>query len=135
MTPWWERLLRIVFWLGAGLILGLGTGLILGWVVWPIEFTEADPTVLEDSYRRDYTVMIAAAYSLDEDLNVARQRLHSLGKADGNAWLLSVTVDYILAEGDETEIRHLVRLADDLGLYSPAMEPFLPATGPGVGVE
>jgi hypothetical protein len=135
MTPWWERLLRIVFWLGVGLILGVGTGLILGWVVWPIEFTEADPTVLEDSYRRDYTVMIAAAYSVDEDLNVARHRLHSLGKVDGNAWLLSVTVDYILAEGDETEIRHLVRLADDLGLYSPAMEPFLPATEPGVGVE
>ena len=135
MTPWWERLLRIVFWLGVGLILGVGTGLILGWVVWPIEFTEADPTVLEDSYRRDYTVMIAAAYSLDEDLNVARQRLHSLGKADGNAWMLSVTVDFILAESDETEIRHLVRLADDLGLYSPAMEPFMPATEPGVGVE
>ena len=135
MTPWWERLLRIVFWLGVGLILGVGTGLILGWVVWPIEFTEADPTVLEDSYRRDYTVMIAAAYSLDEDLNVARQRLHGLGKADGNAWLLSVTVDHILSEGDETEIRHLVRLADDLGLYSPAMEPFMPATEPGAGVE
>ena len=125
MAPWWQRLLRIVLWLSLGVILGMAAGLLLGWVVWPIEFTEADPTVLEDSYQHDYTVMIATAYSLDGDLNGARQRLNSLGKQDANAWLLSVTVDHILNQANENEIRYLVRLASDLGLYSPAMEPFM----------
>ncbi|MGD2050426.1 MAG: hypothetical protein PVH03_13065 [Chloroflexota bacterium] len=125
MAPWWQRLLRIGLWLSLGVILGLASGLLLGWVVWPIEFTEADPTVLEETYQQDYTVMIATAYSLDQDLNEARQRLSRLGKQDSNAWLLSVTVDHILKQSDETEIRHLVQLANDLGLYSPAMDPYL----------
>lgn len=125
MAPWWQRLLRIVLWLSLGVILGLASGLLLGWVVWPIEFTEADPTVLEETYQQDYTVMIATAYSLDQDLNEARQKLSRLGKQDSNAWLLSVTVNHILSQSNETEIRYLVQLASDLGLYSPAMEPYL----------
>jgi hypothetical protein len=131
----WQRLLRIVLWLGLGVILGLASGLLLGWVVWPIEFTEADPTVLEESYQEDYTVMIATAYSLDQDLNGARQKLSRLGKQDSNAWLLSVTVDYILNQSDEDEIRYLVQLASDLGLYSPAMDPYLTDSAPGVADE
>ena len=43
---------------------------------------------------------------------------------DGNAWLLEVTVDHILNEGDEREIRQLVNLATDLGLSSPLMAPY-----------
>lgn len=125
MVPWWQRLLRVVLWLSLGAILGIAAGLLLGWAVWPIEFTEADPTVLEEGYQRDYTVMIATAYSFDEDLNAARQRLNTLGRADANAWLLSVTVDHILNRADENEIRYLVRLANDVGLYSPVMDPYL----------
>lgn len=135
MAPLWQRLLRVVLWLSLGVILGIASGLLLGWVVWPIEFTEADPTVLEESYQQDYTVMIATAYSLDEDLNGARQRLSKLGKQDPNAWLLSVTVNHILNQSDETEIRYLVQLASDLGLYSPAMDPYLTDSATNGAVE
>ena len=120
-----ETLLRTMAWIGLGLLLGIGFGLIFGWAVWPIEYTEADPTVLEEAYQRDYTVLIATAYSSDRDLAAANQRLATLGKEDPAGWLLSVTVSQILDEGDENEIRHLVLLASDLGLYSPAMEPYL----------
>jgi hypothetical protein len=111
-----------------GLLFGAGLGLFLGWVAWPVEFTEADPTILEESYQRDYTVMIASTYALDGDLAAARQRLARLGKADSNAWLLDQVVAHILENEDETEIRHLVLLARDLGLSSPAMTPYLPAS-------
>ncbi len=125
-----REILRAVAWIGLGLLIGMGAGLLLGWVVWPLEFTEADPTILEDSYQHDYTVMIASAYALDGDINLARRRLGYLGMDDINAWLLSVTVDHILAGNDEVEIRHLVDLAGDMGLYSPAMDPYLPESGP-----
>jgi hypothetical protein len=98
----------------------------LGWVVWPAEFEEADPTILEEQYQRDYTVMIASTYALDGDLAAARRRLNSLGKVDSNAWLLNQVVAHILENENETEIRQLVRLATDLGLSSPAMTPYLP---------
>ncbi len=126
-------MVRIVSWLGLGIILGIAVGLLIGWVVWPIEFTEADPTVLEDSYQHEYTVMIASAYALDQDPTMARQRLTSLGKEDMEGWLLSVTVNHILAGADETEIEHLVKLSTDFGLYSPAMDPYLVNNESGEG--
>jgi hypothetical protein len=117
---------RTVTWLGLGLLAGIVLGLLLGWVAWPVQFSDADPSIMERGYQLDYTVMIAGAYSLDEDMSEARRLLSTLGKEDSLAWLLEVTVDAILNNGDETDTRHLVKLADDLGLYSPAMDPYLP---------
>lgn len=119
--------LRAVVWLALGLALGVALGLYVGWVAWPLEVTEANPTILQEQYRQDYTLLIAAAYGEDGDLEAARQRLYSLNPDDPAGWLVKFTVDYILAGRDETEIRQLVRLANDLGLYSPAMAPYLPA--------
>jgi len=121
--------LRILLWLVVGATIGVLAGFLVGWVVWPIEFTEADPTVLEDSFKRDYTIMIAAAYDLDGDLMEARRRLTSLGMANSEEWLLTVTVDHILDQGDEGEIRQLVGLASDLGLESPLMAPYMDDPG------
>ena len=122
-----SKIFRVVGWIALGLLIGAVLGLVIGWVVWPIEYVEADPTVLEDSYFDDYVLMIASAYSLDEDLNIARRRLSSLGLEDLDGWYLSFTVDQILGDADETDVVFLVKLADDLGLYSPVMEPYLPA--------
>ena len=117
---------KSILWVGLGLLFGVALGLFLGWVAWPTQFTEADPTILEESYQSDYTVMIASTYAVDGDLAGARRRLASLGKEDSQAWLLDQVVAHILENDNETEIRQLVLLAHDLGLSSPAMEPYLP---------
>lgn len=135
MTTRWRSVLRIVLWLAAGAALGVTAGFLVGWVIWPIEFTEADPTVLEESYQRDYTIMIAAAYDLDGDLIAARRRLAGLGKDDVDGWLLTVAVDHILGQEDEVEVRQLVQLASDLGLESPLMAPYLPGADSEAGLD
>lgn len=112
-----------------GLALGIGLGLYLGWVAWPTEFTDANPAILQEAYRQDYVRLIAAAYTADNDLNMAQRRVASLGE-DGRDVVLSVTLDTILQGGDAAEIRQLVRLAADLGLSSPAMTPYLPEETP-----
>ncbi len=133
MSGKWRGPLRVILWLAAGAALGVTAGFLVGWVIWPIEFTEADPTVLEESYQRDYTIMIAAAYDLDGDLVSARRRLASLGRDDVDGWLLEVTVDHILGQEDQDEIRQLVHLAADLGLESPLMAPYLPTPDAAAG--
>mgnify|MGYP006921587055 CR=1 FL=1 len=112
-----------------GFTVGAGLGLYLGWVAWPTEFSDATPALLEEAYRQEYVVMIATAYAQDDDLPRAEQRVRSLGP-DGKAFLLDVTLDMILQAEDETKIGDVVRLASAMGLYSPAMEPYLPAVEP-----
>lgn len=121
--------LRPLFIVIIGLALGVGLGLYLGWEAWPTEFTDANPSVLQESYRQDYVRLIAAAYTADNNWPAAQQRVTSLGE-DGRDVVLSVTLDTILQGGDDAEIRQLVQLAADLGLSSPAMTPFLPEATP-----
>lgn len=116
--------IRSLFVILLGMGLGAGLGLYLGWVAWPTEFTDANPSVLQENYRKDYARMIADAYAADGNLTAAQQRINRLG-TDGQAFFLSVTLDAILLGQDEAEIRRLVSLASDLGLSSPAMTPFL----------
>jgi hypothetical protein len=80
---------------------------------------------LQGSYRREYVVMIATAYAVDGDLEAARERIADLGES-GEETLFSLTLDTIILQPEqEVVIGRLARLATDLGLSSPAMEPFL----------
>jgi len=132
MSNFRQRLFHYLLWLTIGLLLGAGLGLFLGWVAWPIEITEADPSVLEGSYQKEYALMIASAYWLDGDLAAAERNLALLGLANVESWLLEVTVEQVLNRREEPTTRHLVELATDLDLYSPVMEPYLtPTSGQG----
>lgn len=116
---------RILIWLALGFIIGAGIGLLLGWVAWPLEISDADPAAMDERFQVDYTLMIASAYSGDDDLENARSRLANLAKYDAGHWVLGVTVDHILDGAPEADILMLVNLANDLGQTSPAMEPYL----------
>ena len=83
---------------------------------------------MQEEYKRDYVLMIAAAYEMENDLPLAQQRLAALGE-DSRDTLFAFVLDVILRNENEAEIRQLVRLAADLGLYSPVMEPFLEVEG------
>jgi hypothetical protein len=112
-----------------GLAIGIGLGLAIGWVFWPTEFTDANPTVLEDRYRRDYVQLIADSYALDNNLAAAQQHISDLGE-DGPQYVLQVLIEMILRQDDEGAIRRLTRLAHDIGQYTPAMDPYLPTAEP-----
>ena len=117
------------FFILLGLAIGAGLGLAIGWVFWPTQFTDANPAVLEDGFRRDYVLLIADSYALDNNLLAAQQQIETLGE-DGPQYLLSVLIDMILRQQDEGAIRRLTRLANDIGQYTPAMEPYLTTPEP-----
>ncbi|RME32335.1 MAG: hypothetical protein D6793_11210 [Thermoflexia bacterium] len=108
-----------------GLALGVGLGLLVGWVLWPVQYTNTAPVQLRQDYRNDYILMVAAAYHVERDLDAARGRLAQLDPEDPARPLVDLTETLIAQNGRPRDIQMLVRLAEDLGAATPPMLPYL----------
>ena len=111
-----------------GIALGLAIGLFIGWEVWPTEFTDANPAVLQRPYQDDYIQMVADVYASDQDLTTARIRLGELGPHYETVLLNSIN-NGVIQQGDSISLRRVARLAHDLGLTSPVILPLLGQEG------
>lgn len=73
---------RLLLPLLIALLAGVGAGLYVGWVAVPVEYVDASPASLHQSFKDDYLLMIAAAYAADGDLAAAQEAVAALGFAD-----------------------------------------------------
>lgn len=105
------RLLIIVA--TAGLVAGLITGLILGWLVWPVQVSNVDPTDLNASAQEETIVLIANAYALDHDLPRAQTRLAQLNDPKISDRLAALSKKYNSQKNPDAV--NLARLAVALG--------------------
>jgi hypothetical protein len=70
----------------AGLLVGLILGLpILGWLVWPVQWTDAAPQHLRSDLQVDYLKMVIDSLKRNEDEGLAIRRWQDLGKAGPDA--------------------------------------------------
>lgn len=124
---------RFVLLTFAGLVVGLVAGLTIGWVILPVQYVDSPMRDLSRRYKDDYTIMVAAAYQIDRDINAAIQRLMPLGVENVPAYVRDVTERYISQQGSglESDIRLLVVLSCAMGYCTAPMQPFLPPTGTG----
>lgn len=124
-----------VIWIGgflAGFVIGLALSLTYTWVIDPPPLTDTTPAVLNPGDREIYTVLIAAAYVADGDLDRAKSRLAELEDPDTTKTteqivlrIVAMAERYINESRDARDIRALARLADALGGTSAAMRPFI----------
>ena len=119
-----QRIIQQIGMLIIGLLIGGGLGLLISWVLWPTEFSDANPAVLERPYQETYIQMVADAYATDQDLEAATQRLLELGNGYETP-IINTVNNQLLQNGDQTALRRIAFLANDLGLSSPAITPLL----------
>jgi hypothetical protein len=87
----------------AGLIVGLILGLpILGWLVWPVQWTDAAPQHLRSDLQVDYLRMVIDSYKRNEDESLAVRRWKDLGIAGPDA-LKALAADKGTASSKEIE--------------------------------
>lgn len=66
---------------GLAFVIGLVIGLVvLGWWLWPVQWTNAAPAHLRADYQEDYLRMAIDSYELRGDVGLAQQRYLSLGE-------------------------------------------------------
>ncbi len=123
-------MLRFARSLVLGLLLGAIFGLYLGWIQFPSQTRNRNMRDMSQRYRDDYTVMIAAGYALARDLEGAIERLQRLETGDVGDHVQDRTERVIRTSARSLDdIRLLVRLANDMGRLTPAMEPFWDLSG------
>jgi hypothetical protein len=100
---------------------------VLGWWLWPVQWTNADPVDLRASHRDTYLQMIADSFALNGNNELARTRLDGLKKpgqkdADLTAIIMSAAQDRIQT-GKTEDAGRLQRLATALNLPPTASQP------------
>lgn len=117
-------MLRFVVSLAIGLVVGLLVGLYLGWIQFPKQFIDSPASDLSPRYKDEYTVMIAAGYLADGDLQGAVERLRVLGVENIPDHVQSTAERYITNSREYADIQTLVALAEGLERLTPIMEPY-----------
>jgi hypothetical protein len=105
----------------AGLILGLALALFYTWVINPVQYTDTAPDSLRVDYKNDYVLMIARSYSINPDLDQARQRLALLNLANPGQYTADLTATAIQQAAPLADLRALSALATALGANPPPL--------------
>jgi hypothetical protein len=93
---------------GLGFLLGLIIGFpILGWGLFPVQWTDAEPRHLRQDLRVDYMRMAIQSYGVNPDQKTALERFKSLGP-DAMSILDSLSTDPSLATKDIAGFRGIV---------------------------
>src|SRR5512137_1060659 len=67
-------------WAVAGLIVGLALGLLYAWVISPVKWTDASPSLLSEPYREEWMRMAIDSYAANRDADLALSRYQALGE-------------------------------------------------------
>jgi hypothetical protein len=89
-----SRLLRFVI----PLLLGIAIGLAYGWIIDPVDFFYLTPDTLRADYKSDYVLMVAEAYSVEQDPGMAARRLAIFGTQSPSA-IAASGLEYARANG------------------------------------
>lgn len=119
-------------WVGffIALILGIAAGLYYGWVIDPVEYVDTSPDTLLIDYKTDYVLMVAEAYQLEGDLNLAASRLAVLGDKPPaeivqDALLFASRAGYV-----DSDLQKIQGLETQLGGMTPLPTQAAPAELP-----
>jgi hypothetical protein len=89
-----EYLNKPLYVAAAAFVLGLLVGLpLLGWLIWPVQWTDAEPRDLRSDLKEQYLCMVVDSFKVNKDSNLAAQRLSVLGYTAADAPALLDTLD------------------------------------------
>jgi hypothetical protein len=120
----WSLMRRTLIAIVLGLTVGIGIGVTVGWF-FPLTTVKTTPSSLSLDWQADWILMTAQAFSLDGDLDLAKQRLALLGTGDPGA-RVAQRGEQAIAEGlPSNYIGALARLAAALQVRTEALSPYL----------
>lgn len=101
---------------------GVAIGIFYGWRINPVEYSDTVPEKLRQDYKTDYVLMVAEAFSKDQDMALAVERLTFLGGKSPDG----VVIDAIKFAEEEgyrsTDLALMNELADEMEFFQKVLE-------------
>ena len=95
--------------------------MLYGWVVNPVEYVDTTPQTLRVDYKSDYVLMVAEAYSSEQDLAKAVTRLAVLG-SEMPAEIVRQAILFAESQGyTDADVALMSSLARDLDTWNPTL--------------
>ncbi len=111
--------------LTVGAVVGLVLGLAYAWLIEPVKLYNTTPALLREDYRHEWVRLAALGYVADGDMDRALVRLGAVPAPDVQAALAAQIEAYAIQGKPASLLRPLSRLADRLGVRTPAMAVYL----------
>jgi hypothetical protein len=102
------------WYLFTGFVLGIAIGLLYSWLLSPVEYSDAAPSLLRDEYKDHYRALVALAYLYNQDLDRAQARLDLLEDSNATQKLAEQAQRYLASGQDQHAAQALGLLAVDL---------------------
>lgn len=122
-----------------GVILGLALGLLVGWVLWPVDYTDAVPKILSQQYQEEYLRMSVDSYRINKDVGLAAQRWVAIGP---NAPALLKAIEDTPASQQPKAIEDFKLALESMqidtsysGTNPPTVSPEVPAATPSTPIS
>jgi len=109
---------------------GIALGLAYAWVISPVEYVDADPSMLRPEFKDQFRAAIAASYAATGDLDRALARLGLLGDPDAAGALAAQAQQMLAAGADFSKIQQIAQLGADLQARPPVRPVVLPSATP-----
>ena len=115
----WVRFLIII-------AIGIAIGLVYGWIINPVEYVETAPDSLRLDYKTDYVLMVAEAYQVEQNLDLAVRRLAVLGNTPAQDLVIEAIAYAAQIQYDPADLVLMQALVDGLKTWYPGLETPLP---------
>jgi hypothetical protein len=112
--PLWVGIISFV----VGLIIGL---VVLGWWLWPVQWTDAGPSDLRLEFQETYLRMAIDSYTLNQDAAIAQQRIAEVGENSAEI-LANITADPGIQNSDSIQAFILFSGTEPTEEVTPAPE-------------
>jgi hypothetical protein len=101
------------------IVIGAALGLAYGWIISPVKYVDTSPDTLRIDFKTDYVLMVAEAYSVDGDLQMAVRRLALLG-APAPASVVLQAIGFAQEQGySQDDIQRMQAVWNALQAVSP----------------
>ncbi len=111
-------------WLRFFIMIGIGIaiGLVYGWFISPVEYVNTAPNSLRVDYKTDYVLMVAEAYKVEQNLDLAVRRLALLGETPPKDSVLQAIAQAVQYKYDPNDLILMQSLADGLRTWYPDLK-------------